>query len=282
MRIRGGALKAIEYQPPVASAQTKSAVLLAGLFAEGITRVRETSPTRNHTEIALKEFGARVDWQEGFASVEGKVPLHGGSFDVPGDVSSAAFLIAAGLGIPGSRIRLKNVGVNPTRSGVVQLLRHAGANIQLVPSSSKTMEPVADIVVESSNLTGLEISGSWIPNVIDEIPVLAVLGTRMSAGIRIRDAADLRNKESDRIHSVVTNLRALGAHVEEFPDGIFVPGNQKLSGGAISPFADHRIAMAFAVAGLFAEGPVVIDNASCVGISFPGFFESLESLRTVR
>jgi 3-phosphoshikimate 1-carboxyvinyltransferase len=280
MRIQGGPLRAIEYETPIASAQVKSAVLLAGLFAEGVTRVRESLPTRNHTEIALRQFGAGIESSGGFITIRGGVPLHGAAFSVPGDISSAAFLIAAALGLPGSRVRLQGVGVNPTRSGLLTLLQKMGGQIALTSAAESGGEPVADIVVESSQLRGMEIGGSWIPNVIDEIPVLAVLATRTADGIRIRDAGDLRNKESDRIRTVVTNLRRLGAEVEEFPDGLYVPGKQNLHSGHIDSFGDHRIAMAFAVAGLFAQGPVTIEDASCVGISFPGFFDLLSKVQS--
>jgi 3-phosphoshikimate 1-carboxyvinyltransferase len=278
MRIEGTSLRAIAYESPIHSAQVKSSVLLAGLVAKGKTFIKEGSPTRNHTEIALREFGARIEWNEGFASVEGQVPLRAGSFSVPGDISSAAFLIVAALAVPGSHIRLRGVGVNPTRSGILRLLQSMGGDIRLEPESGHRGEPVSDIVVRSSHLKGMEIGGHWIPNIIDEIPVLAVLGTRTAGGIRIRNAEDLRNKESDRIHSIVANLRTLGADVQEFPDGFFVAGEQDLKGGLVSSFGDHRIAMAFAVAGLFAREPVLIEDASCVGISFPGFFDSLALL----
>jgi 3-phosphoshikimate 1-carboxyvinyltransferase len=254
----------------------KSAVLLAGLLATGITRVREEHPSRNHTEIALAEFGARVGVHQGFVEVEGGAPLRGGAFTVPGDISSAAFLIAAAAGIPGSNLRLTGVGVNPTRSGFVSLLQRMGGRIRIEAAPASGGEPTADITVEGSNLTGLEVQGEWIPNIIDEIPILAVLATRTQNGIRIRDASELRSKESDRIAAIVRNLQALGVRVEEFPDGFFVPGPQALGGGIIDSFDDHRIAMAFAVAGLFAKEPVTIQGASCVDISFPGFFQAVE------
>ena len=190
-------------------------------------------------------------------------------------MSSAAFLIAAAAGLPESSLRLIDVGINESRAGFVSLLQKMGARIQIEPKSSHGAEPVADIIVEGSSLSGIEIAREWIPNIIDEIPVLAVLGTRTRDGIRIRDAAELRAKESDRIHAVAENLKILGAKVEEYPDGLFVPGNQSLRGGTVDSFEDHRIAMAFAVAGLFASAPVTIRGASCVGISFPRFFEIL-------
>lgn len=280
LTIRGGSLFPISFTTPIASAQVKSAVLLAGLHARGLTRVREPMPTRNHTEIALAEFGARIKTTSDGIEIEGGRPLHGKEVTVPGDLSSAAFLIAAALGVPGSRLRLTGVGLNPTRSGFLSLLQEMGGKIAITPSPAGAGEPVGDIEVESSELLGMEIGGAWIPNVIDEIPMLAVLGTRTQKGIRIRDAAELRAKESDRIRAVASNLRTLGAQVEEFPDGLWVPGNQTLRGGEIDSFGDHRIAMAFAIAGLFSEDSIIIRDPSCVGISFPSFFELLDSLKT--
>ncbi len=277
LSITGGSLFPIVYTTPVASAQVKSAVLLAGLYARGISKLREPMPTRNHTEIALAEFGARIKTAEDGIEIEGGRPLHGKEFTVPGDLSSAAFFIAAALTVPDSSLRLTGVGLNPTRSGFLSLLQEMGAKISVTPAAAGG-EPVGDIVAQSSELAGMEIGGSWIPNVIDEIPMLAVLGTRTQNGIRIRDAAELRAKESDRIRAVAANLRALGGQVEEYPDGLWVPGNQTLRGGEIDSFGDHRIAMAFAIAGLFSDGPVTIKDPACVGISFPSFFELLEKL----
>jgi 3-phosphoshikimate 1-carboxyvinyltransferase len=241
--------------------------------------VHEPVPSRNHTEIALAEFGAHIRTSPNTIEIDGGCALHAKEFTVPGDVSSAAFFIVAALTVPGSRLTLTNVGLNPTRSGLINLLEDRQAKIAVVGMSAAGGETVGTLVVESSDIPGLEIGGSWIPNVIDEIPVLAVLGTRTRNGIRIRDASELRVKESDRIHAVATNLRALGAAVEEFPDGLFVPGRQTLRGGVVDSFGDHRIAMAFAVAGLIANGPVTIKNPACVGISFPSFFEILAQIR---
>ena len=279
MKVSGGGLKPIDFTLPIPSAQLKSCVLLAGLYASGTTRVHEPVPSRNHTEIALAEFGAHIRTGPNTIEIDGGASLHGKEFTVPGDVSSAAFFIVAALAVPGSRLTLTNVGLNPTRSGLINLLEDRQAKIAIAEMSASGGEAVGNVVVESSDIPGLEIGGSWIPNVIDEIPVLAVLGTRTQNGIRIRDASELRVKESDRIHAVATNLRALGAEVEEFPDGLFVPGRQTLRGGVVDSFGDHRIAMAFAVAGLIAEGPVTIKNPDCVGISFPSFFDTLAEIR---
>jgi 3-phosphoshikimate 1-carboxyvinyltransferase len=278
MKVTGGTLTSIDFTMSIASAQVKTAVRLAGLHATGTTWVHEPVQSRNHTEIALAEFGARIRTSSNLIEIDGGYPLHGKQSLVPGDLSSAAFLVAAALAVPNSKLRLIGVGLNPTRSGFLDLLRSAQARIALETRSTGGGEPTGDIIVESSEISGLEIDGAIIPNLIDEIPMLAVLGTRTQKGIRIRDAAELRAKESDRIHAVAVNLRALGADVEEYPDGLFVPGRQALHGGEVDSFGDHRIAMAFAVAGLFAEAPVTIKDPACVAISFPGFFESLEQV----
>jgi 3-phosphoshikimate 1-carboxyvinyltransferase len=279
MTINGGSLNAIDFTMPVASAQVKSCVLLAGLHARGVTRVREPIPSRNHTEIALAEFGAQIKTAPNIIEVAGDHALHGKEFSVPGDVSSAAFFLAAALAVPNSRLRLTGIGLNPTRTGFISLLEEMQARITISQLSAANGEPVGDVIAESSDIEGMEIGGSWIPNVLDEIPVLAVLGTQTRKGIRIRDAAELRAKESDRIHAIAENLRALGAEVEEYPDGVFVPGGQRLHGGVVDSFGDHRIAMAFAVAGLFADDPVTVKDPACADISFPGFFGMLDSLR---
>jgi len=279
MTIKGGELSPIDFQMPIASAQVKTAVLFAGLHARGTTTVHEPIPSRNHTEIALANFGARIQTAPNLIRIEGGHELGGGEFTVPGDVSSSAFFVAAALAVPNSKLTLPGVGLNPTRSGFINLLQNARAKITITPTAAAGGEPVGDIVAESSEMQGIEIGGDWIPNVIDEIPVLAVLGTRTRNGIRIRDASELRAKESDRIHAVATNIRALGGVIEEYADGLFVPGGQSLRGGIVDSFGDHRIAMAFAIAALIAEGPVTIQNPACVAISFPGFFELLEATR---
>ena len=279
LKIKGGPLRALDFTMPVASAQVKSAVLLAGLQAAGITKVHEPVESRNHTEIALAEFGAHIRTSERTIEVEGGHDLHGKEFTVPGDLSSAAFFIAAALVVPNSKLRLTTVGLNPSRTGFISLLEEVRARVAVSALAAGNGEPIGDILVESSELEGMDVGGHWIPNIIDEIPMLAVLGTRTKKGIRIRDASELRAKESDRIRAVAQNLRALGAQVEEYPDGLFVPGNQRLAGGVIDSFGDHRIAMAFAVGALFADGPVTIERPDCAAISFPNFFELLNEVR---
>jgi 3-phosphoshikimate 1-carboxyvinyltransferase len=278
LKVKGSLLRPIDFTMPIASAQVKSAVLLAGLHAGGTTIVREPAASRNHTEIALAQFGAAVRSAGNSIEIEGRHSLRGRSFSVPGDISSAAFFIAAAIAVPDSRLQLTGIGLNPTRTGFLSLLEEMQAKITTAPLTTGGGEPVGDVVAETSEIEGMEIAGHWIPNVIDEIPMLAVLGTRTAKGIRIRNAAELRAKESDRIHAVATNLRALGAAVEEYDDGLFVPGRQRLKAGVVDSFGDHRIAMAFAVAALFAEGPVVIKDPTCVSISFPGFFETLRQI----
>jgi 3-phosphoshikimate 1-carboxyvinyltransferase len=280
LTVQGGSLTAIDYALPVASAQVKSAVILAALQARGTSRVVEPATTRNHTELALAAFGAAIRTHDHSIEVEGGRALSAGKFEVPGDMSSAAFPIAAAAALPGSRLELPGIGINPTRSGFLELVERMGARVRFENVRKSGQEPVADVIVEGADLEGAEVAGAMIPNVIDEIPVLAALAVRTRNGIRFRDAAELRTKESDRIRSVVTNLTALGVSAEEYPDGFYVPGGQTVRSGSIDSFGDHRIAMAFAVAALFAEGPVTIRNADCVAISFPGFFKTLESLRT--
>jgi 3-phosphoshikimate 1-carboxyvinyltransferase len=279
MTISGGALIPIEFNMPIASAQIKSAVLFAGLHARGTTTVHEPIPSRNHTEIALSEFGAAIRTGPSLIEVDGGHPLRGKEFSVPGDMSSAAFFVAAALAVPNSQLRLTNIGLNPTRSGFIRLLQGMQGKIAIENATISGGEPIGDITVESSDLAGNDVGGHWVPNIIDEIPILAILATRTRNGIRIRDAAELRAKESDRIYAVAANLRALGAEVEEYPDGLFVPGRQTLRGGVVDSFGDHRIAMAFAVAGLFAAGPVAIKDPACVAVSFPGFFDSLNQVK---
>ena len=279
LKILGHPLNAIDFTMPIPSAQVKSSVLLAGLQAQGVTTVHEPVVSRNHTEIALAEFGARIRMGENRIEVEGGHELRGKEFSVPGDPSAAAFFIAAAIAVPNSSLRLTGIGLNATRTGYMRLLAQMQARVTITQLSVRNGEPVGDVCAESSDIAGMDIGGSWIPNIIDEIPILAVLGTRTQNGIRFRDAAELRAKESDRIHAVARNLRALGAAVEEYPDGLFVPGGQRLHGAAVDSFGDHRIAMAFAIAGLFADGPVMIKDPACVSISFPGFFDLLNRVR---
>ncbi len=275
LSIRGGELHAIDYSMPMASAQVKSAILLAGLYASGETRVTEPFSTRDHTELALRQFG--VDLQVSGKTVRirgGQKPL-GQEATVPGDISSAAFFIAATLLLPKSETVFESVGLNPGRRAMVDVLIEMGAAIEIVKEYSSHGERFGDLRVRSSNLRGGSLSGALIPRLIDEIPVLAVLATQTQEGLHIRDAGELRLKESNRIRSIVENLRAMGAAVEEYQDGMSIPGGQSLRGAPVDSHGDHRIAMAFAIAGLLAAGDTVIEGGDCVAVSFPGFYDLL-------
>ena len=278
LTINGGLLNPIRYTLPVASAQVKSAILLAGLYADGNTTVIEPIPTRNHTELALREFGGEISIDGNAITIAGKHQLHGIPTKVPGDISSAAFFLAAALLLRDSEIRMDGVGLSTGRRGIVDLMLKMGASIEIIDPRIEGGEPVGDLCAYSSVLKGGKIAGHDVPQLIDEIPILAVIGTQTEEGIEIRDASELRIKESDRIRSIVDNLRNMGVTVEEFPDGLFVAGKQILSGSRINTHGDHRIAMAFAIAGLLARGETVIQGAECAAVSFPNFFETLQQL----
>jgi 3-phosphoshikimate 1-carboxyvinyltransferase len=286
LEIRGGALRPIRYEMPMASAQVKSAILLAGLYADGTTQVVEPAKTRDHTELALELFGVPIEKRGRTITIHGMAGAHNGgslkpqSLDVPGDLSSAVFFIAAASLLPDSNIFIGNVGLNPTRSAILDFFTQMGAQITVVNLQSQQGEVVGDLAVQAANLKGGIISGAQIPLLIDELPMLAALGPYTEQGIEIRDAAELRVKESDRIAALVHNLKQLGAKVEEFPDGLRVQGRSagKLHGAEIEPHGDHRIVMAFAVAALAAEGPTVIRDADCAAVSYPTFFAELRRL----
>ncbi|MEP6787845.1 MAG: 3-phosphoshikimate 1-carboxyvinyltransferase [Acidobacteriota bacterium] len=277
----GRQLTGIEYQPPVASAQVKSCVLLAGLFADGKTSVVETTPTRDHTERLLRWFGVNVDTEIRPAgavhSVSGTSNLQARDLTVPGDISSAAFFLVAAACLPGSDITMPNVGTNPTRSAILSVLERVGARLSPISEAVSIGEPAEAIHIQGGLAPQdktVILDGPIIANLIDEIPILAILGTQLDHGLEIRDAAELRVKESDRISAVVENLKRMGASVTEFPDGFKVE-RSTLHGAAIDSFGDHRIAMAFGVAGLLADGETEIIGAECADVSFPGFFETL-------
>jgi 3-phosphoshikimate 1-carboxyvinyltransferase len=286
LEIKGTRLHAIDYQMPMASAQVKSAVLLAGLYAEGVTSVTEPAGTRDHTELALEEFGAAIERHGRTTKIHGLFGANGAgklvakSLDVPSDISSAVFFIAAASLLADSNIAIHNVGLNPTRTAILDLFAAMGASIQMLSLKSSHGEIIGDLAVKGASLKGGVIEGETIPLVIDELPMLAALGPFTEEGIEIRDAGELRVKESDRIAVLVENLRRMGATVEERPDGLKVEGRRaaKVHGAEIEPHGDHRIAMAFAVAGLAAEGETVIRNADCAGVSYPAFFEDLNRL----
>lgn len=283
LEISPASLRAIHYATPMASAQVKSAVLLAGLFAEGVTAVTEPARTRDHTELALELFGATVE-KSGLTTHVHPLPagttLAAKSLDVPGDLSSAVFFIAAASLFPDSSILIHGVGLNPTRTAILDVFAGMGANISMVSLKSSQGEIIGDLSVKGAALKGGVIEGNTTPLVIDELPMLAALGPFTEQGMEIRDAAELRVKESDRIAALAENLRAMGATVEERPDGLKVAGKSagKLRGAEIEPRGDHRIAMAFAVAGLAAGGVTTIRDADCAGVSFPTFYQELNRM----
>ena len=278
LEIRGRPLRAIHYHPPVASAQVKTAVLLAGLSAEGTTVVEEEVKTRDHTELALVEFGARFTRSQRLVRVEGGHRLRGGEFQVPGDISSAAFFLVAALLLPESNLLVENVSLNPTRAALLDFLTGLGADIRIIRVESLAGEIVGDLHVSGGPLNGGRIGPDLVPVLIDELPVLSVLGTQTEEGLSISGAQELRVKESDRIATVAENLRRMGARLEERPDGLEIPGGQRLHGARLDSFGDHRIAMAFAVAALVAEGETVLDRADAAQVSFPEFYDVLERL----
>jgi 3-phosphoshikimate 1-carboxyvinyltransferase len=278
MEIRGGPLQGIAYELPVASAQVKSAILLAGLFAEGTTAVIEPVRTRDHTELALAAFGAAPECTGRTIRLQGRPRLEARQLSVPGDLSSAVFFLAAALILPGSRLTVHGVGLNPTRAAVLDFLAAMGAPIRFTQLAMPHGELAGDVSLEHAPLSGGKIEGPQAAQMIDELPMLAALGPYTEHGIEIRDARELRVKESDRIAALTANLRRMGAQVEEFPDGLRVGGRAtlgsrgRLRGAEIDPAGDHRIAMACAVAALGAEGNSHIRDAGCVAVSFPGFF----------
>lgn len=278
LQICGGRLKPIHYNSPVASAQVKSAVLFAGLFCEGVTAVTEPVLSRNHSELMLQGFGARVSVSETTASVEGLPVLHGQKIQVPGDISSAAYFIAAALLAPEGCLTIKNVNCNPTRRGILDVCEAMGGKISYENRRLVSKEEVCDLTVYSSSLHGTTIQGSLIPTLIDEIPIIAVLAAYASGTTIIRDAEELKVKESNRIDSVVSNLTAMGADAVSTKDGMIIHGGRLLHGTHIATKADHRIAMSFAVAGLFAQGVTTFDDPGCVAVSYPSFYETLSAI----
>lgn len=283
LRIRKGNLHGIHFTSGVASAQVKSALLLAGLYAEGNTRVTEPALSRNHTELMLNSFGATVSTHmQGDGSATATLSpceeLFAQVIKVPGDISSAAYFLAAGLLVPNSELLVKNVGINPTRAGLLEVLKSMGANLTYLNQTHAGGEPTADILVRSSSLKGIVIEGSLIPTLIDEIPVIAVLAACAKGTTIIRDAAELKVKETDRIKTTTEALLSMGADITPTDDGMIIHGGKPLHGALINSYLDHRIAMAFAIAGLAAEGTTQIQDSSCVDISYPAFFETLEGL----
>ena len=281
LRIQGQPLKAIHYDSPVASAQVKSCVLLAGLYADGITSVTEPVLSRNHSELMLNYFGAQVTSQGTTASIRPDPVLEGRFVNVPGDISSAAYFIAAGLLVPGSEILIRNVGVNPTRDGILRVCQAMGADIPRLNETSESGEPTADLLVKYSTLHGTTVEGEIIPTLIDELPMIAVMAAFAEGTTVIRDAAELKVKESDRIAVMVENLSRMGVDIEGTEDGMIIHGGKPVHGAEIDSHLDHRIAMSFAVAALAAEGETKIKDADCVRISYPEFYRDLFSLQNI-
>lgn len=277
--IRGTKLKGIHYDSPVASAQVKSCALLAGLYADGKTSVTEPVLSRNHTELMLRSFGVTVESQGTTAVVTPPKEMYASDIVVPGDISSATFFIAAGLITPNSCIRLKNVGINPTRDGILRVCKDMGADVTLENVVDSGGEPTADIVVKTSQLKGTVIEGEVIPTLIDEIPVIALLAAFAEGETVIKDAEELKVKESDRIALTVDNLVKMGVDAEATEDGMKIRGGNPLHGARIHCKYDHRIAMTFSIAGINAQGETIIEDAECVDVSYPAFYEQLNSLQ---
>ena len=278
--IRGRKLHGIEFSLPVPSAQIKSAILLAGLFAQSNTVLHQPIPSRDHTERLLKQMGARLESNGGLISLAPlSSPLSPLSFHIPGDISSAAYFLIAGAIHPNARILMRNCGINPTRTGIIDVLITMGAKIKIENERWEAGEPLADIMIESSDLRGVEVGGDIIPRLIDEIPVLAVAGCVAKGKTVIRDASELRVKESDRIAALLNELSKMGAEVEELPDGMVIHGGKSLSGTTVDSHSDHRLAMSLAIAGLIAKGEITMDHAQVAEVSYPAFWQDLLTLR---
>lgn len=278
LKIRGSRLKGIHYRTPVASAQVKSCVLFAGMYADSATSVTEPVPSRNHSELMLQHLGAKLTSQGTTVTIWPEPSLEAREIPVPGDISSAAYFIAAGLLVPHSQILIQNVGINPTRSGMLKVCHAMGADIQYLNERRDSGEPTADLLVTSGSLTGTVIEGEIIPTLIDELPMLAVMAAFAQGETVIRNAEELRVKESDRIAAVTENLSAMGADITATADGMIIRGGRPLAGADIHTQKDHRIAMSFAVAALAAEGVTRIEDADCVNISYPNFYQDLQRL----
>ncbi|MCH5256336.1 MAG: 3-phosphoshikimate 1-carboxyvinyltransferase [Lachnospiraceae bacterium] len=279
LRITGKPLHGIDYHSKVASAQVKSAILLAGLYADGETRVSEPVISRNHSEIMLCYFGADVHTEGKTAIIKPQPDLTAQFVNVPGDISSAAYFIAAGLIVPNSEILIKNVGINPTRDGILKVAIEMGGDITLL-NENLDGEPTADILVKSSSLHGITIEGDIIPTLIDELPIINIMAAVADGTTIIKDAAELKVKESNRIDVMVENLSAMGAQITGTDDGMIIEGGKELHGSVIETYADHRIAMSFAIAALIADGETIINGRDVVNISYPTFYEDLEKLKS--
>lgn len=277
LAIKGGDLKGIAYTTPVASAQIKSSLILAGLFADGWTEITEPAKSRNHTEVMLKGFGADLQEDGKTVRIKGRPRLIGQDINVPGDISSAAFFLTAGAILADTKIIIKNVGLNPTRTGIIDVLKAMGANLEILDKTEINGELRGNVKVTSSTLKGIKIGGDLIPRLIDEIPILAVAAAFASGVTEIRDAQELKVKESNRLTAIATELNKMGAKIEELPDGLRITGQQKLVGTVVESYNDHRIAMALAIAGLKAAGTTIVKDSEIIDVSFPGFKNILEN-----
>lgn len=278
LEIQGGKLKGIDYRMPIASAQVKSAILLAGLQAEGMTTLEEPQNSRDHTELMIKGFGGETKIDGRAVTVAGGQKLCGREVRIPGDISSAAFFLVAAATIPGSEIIVRDVGVNPTRDGVIEVLRRMGARIEFLNQRIETGEPVADIKVYGSELTGVDIGPEMVARTIDEYPVLTIAGAVAQGVTTISGVKELRYKESDRIATMTEGLRHLGVKVEEREDGMTIRGGKPLEAASVKTYGDHRVAMSMAIAGLSTSGGLQMDDAGCIDTSFPGFFDLLNRM----
>lgn len=278
LKVTGARLQAIDYENPVASAQVKSAILFAGLQAKGTTSVREKTVSRDHTEQMLRHFGANVSTGNGTASVQAEKTLQGTSVQVPGDISSAAFfMVAAGI-VPGSSVTFFNVGLNPTRTGIIDVLKEMGVAVEIVNETNENGERLGTVNVSYDKIKPMEIGGGLIPRLIDELPIIALLATQANGTTIIKDAAELRVKETDRIAAVTNELTKMGANIEATPDGMIIHGPTPLQGGTMDSYGDHRLGMMAGIASLITVEPVTIKNPTCIDISYPSFFEDLEML----
>lgn len=278
LAIKGSKLQGIKYQLPVASAQVKSALILAGLYAEGVTEIIEPILTRDHTERMLSFFGVRLERGNNSLKIRSGFEWEGREVIIPGDISSAAFFMVAATIIPGSELILRGVGINPTRTGLIEILNKMGASIEIVNQQEISGEPCADLVVKSAELKAIEVSGEIIPRLIDEIPILAVAASFAEGETVIRGAKELRVKETDRIRAIVTELRKFGVEVEEYEDGFLIKGRKKMDGCHCRSYGDHRMAMSLIIAGLASEGETVVEDTTCINTSFPQFMDKLRIL----
>ncbi|WP_163969853.1 3-phosphoshikimate 1-carboxyvinyltransferase [Oceanobacillus halotolerans] len=276
--VRGGDLQAIHYSLPVKSAQVKSAILLAALYANGVTVIREPVQTRDHTEKMLQSFGVDIKLNNREITLTPPEKLHSSTITVPGDISSAAFFIAAAAAIPNSNVTIKQVGLNHTRSGIIDILQQMGANLEIDYLDTVNHEPVGDVTVSASSLRGITIEGDMIPRLIDELPIIALLATQAEGTTIIRDAEELRVKETDRIQAVVEGLSSIGASITATDDGMIIEGKTNLIGGQVKSFHDHRIGMMAAIASFLTDEAVVVDDLSSIAISYPRFFDDLNQL----